>query len=330
MSETLPPPIQDDTVSLIDILAVLLRHRRLIVSITVIVTLAAVVALYVLPALGLSQRYQAPSRVVRGSQSRAVASVQVQALPEIAHPYLASTADSMQSLATTTWLMAQVTARLDDLNTIAAAWRPFAERHPETAPPDTPEAYLVAVQRDVVPLLEVESDAATDIITVSYRAGRPEDASQFVDTLLDGAIDAVAAQIGPSLAQVERTTRDALDRSTTMVERLIAQIPSSGAPGSNQTLQSTVVPMLDELVELQAARAVIDSLAQNPAALYARIGTTTIEPTANRWNRSTLVIAVFAATLVFAIFCAFVLEYVRRVKAQPSELEKLRSAWRRS
>lgn len=56
MSETLPPPIQDDTVSLIDILAVLLRHRRLIVSITVIVTLAAVVALYVLPALGLIQR----------------------------------------------------------------------------------------------------------------------------------------------------------------------------------------------------------------------------------------------------------------------------------
>ena len=330
MSETLPPPIQDDTVSLIDILAVLVRHRRLIVSITVIVTLAAVVALYVLPALGLSQRYQAPSRVVRGSQSRAVARVQVQALPEITHPYLASTADSVESLATTTWLMAQVTARLDDLNTIAAAWRTFAERRPETAPPDTPEAYLVAVQRDVVPLLEVESDAATGIITVSYRAGRPEDASQFVDTLLDGAIDAVAAQIGPSLAQVERTTRDALDRSTTMVERLIAQIPSSGAPGSNQTLQSTVVPMLDELVELQAARAVIDSLAQNPAALYARIGTTTVEPkSSNQWNRSTLVIAVFAATLVFAIFCAFVLEYVRRVKAQPSELEKLRSAWRR-
>ena len=331
MSETLPPPIQDDTLSLIDILAVLVRHRRLIVSITVIVTLAAVVALYVLPALGLSQRYQSPSPVVRGSQSRAVARVQVQALPEIAHPYLASTADSVESLATTTWLMAQVTARLDDLNTIAAAWRPFAERRPETAPPDTPEAYLVAVQRDVVPLLEVESDATTDIITVSYRAGRPEDASQFVDTLLDGAIDAVAAQIGPSLAQVERTTRDALDRSTTMVERLIAQIPSSGASGSNQTLQSTVVPMLDELVELQAARAVIDSLAQNPAALYARIGTTTVEPkSGNRWNRSTLVIAVFAATLVFAIFCAFVLEYVRRVKAQPSELEKLRSAWRRS
>lgn len=227
--------------------------------------------------------------------------------------------------------MAQVTARLDDLNTIAAAWRPFAERRPETAPPDTPEAYLVAVQRDVVPLLEVESDAITGIITVSYRAGQPEDASQFVDTLLDGAIDAVAAQIGPSLAQVERTTRDALARSTTMVERLIAQIPSSGAPGSNQTLQSTVVPMLDELVELQAARAVIDSLAQNPAALYARIGTTAVEPkSANQWNRSTLVIAVFAVTLVFAIFCAFVLEYVRRVKAQPSELEKLRSAWRRS
>ena len=329
MSET-PPPIQDDTVSLIDILAVLLRHRRLIVSITVIVTLAAVVVLYVLPALGLSQRYQAPSRVVRGSQSRAVARVQVQALPEITYPYLASTADSVQSLATTTWLMAQVTARLDDLNTIAAAWRPFAERHPETAPPDTPEAYLVAVQRDVVPLLEVESDAITGIITVSYRAGRPEDASQFVDTLLDGAIDAVAAQIGPNLAQVERTTRDALDRSTTMVERLIAQIPSSGAPGSNQTLQSTVVPMLDELVELQAARAVIDSLAQNPAALYSRIGTTAVEPkSGNQWNRSTLVIAVFAVTLVFAIFCAFVLEYVRRVKAQPSELEKLRSAWRR-
>ena len=331
MSETLPPPIQDDTVSLIDILAVLVRHRRLIVSITVIVTLAAVVALYVLPALGLSQRYQSPSPVVRGSQSRAVARVQVQALPEITYPYLASTADSVESLATTTWLMAQVSARLDDLNTIAAAWRPFAERRPETAPPDTPEAYLVAVQRDVVPLLEVESDATTDIITVSYRAGRPEDASQFVDTLLDGAIDAVAAQIGPSLAQVERTTREALDRSTTMVERLIAQIPSSGAPGSNQTLQSTVVPMLDELVELQAARAVIDSLAQNPAALYARIGTTTVEPkSGNRWNRSTLVIAVFAVTLVFAIFCAFVLEYVRRVKAQPSELEKLRSAWRRS
>lgn len=333
MSETLPPPIQDDTVSLIDILAVLLRHRRLIVSITVIVTLAAIVALYVLPALGLSQRYQSPSRVVRGSQSRAVARVQVQALPEIAHQYFASTADadSVELLATTTWLMAQVTARLDDLNTIAAAWRPFAERHPETAPPDTPEAYLVAVQRDVVPLLEVESDATTGIITVSYRAGRPEDASQFVDTLLEGAIDAVAAQIGPSLAQVERTTRDALDRSTTMVERLIAQIPSSGAPGSNQTLQSTVVPMLDELVELQAARAVIDSFAQNPAALYARIGTTAVEPkSGNRWNRSTLVIAVFAVTLVFAIFCAFVLEYVRRVKAQPSELEKLRSAWRRS
>ena len=330
MSETLPPPIQDDTVSLIDILAVLVRHRRLIVSITVIVTLAAVVALYVLPALGLIQRYQAPSRVVRGSQSRAVARVQVQALPEITYPYLASTADSVQSLATTTWLMAQVTARLDDLNTVAAAWRPFAERRPETAPPDTPEAYLVAVQRDVVPLLEVESDATTGIITVSYRAGQPEDASQFVDALLDGAIDAVAAQIGPSLAQVERTTRDALDRSTTMVERLIAQIPSSGAPGSNQTLQSTVVPMLDELVELQAARAVIDSLAQNPAALYSRIGTTTVEPkSGNQWSRSTLVIAVFAATLVFAIFCAFVLEYVRRVKAQPSELEKLRSAWRR-
>lgn len=330
MSETLPPPIQDDTVSLIDILAVLLRHRRLIVSITVIVTLAAVVALYVLPALGLSQRYQAPSRVVRGSQSRAVARVQVQALPEITYPYLASTADSVQSLATTTWLMAQVTVRLDDLNTIAAAWRPFAERRPETAPPDTPTAYLVAVQRDVVPLLEVESDATTSIITVSYHAGRPEDASQFVDTLLDGAIDAVAEQIGPSLAQVERTTREALDQSTTMVERLIAQIPSSGAPGSNQTLQSTVVPMLDELVELQAARAVIDSLAQNPAALYSRIGTTTVEPKSrSQWNRSTLVIAVFAVTLVFAIFCAFVLEYVRRVKAQPSELEKLRSAWRR-
>ena len=116
-----------------------------------------------------------------------------------------------------------------------------------------------------------------------------------------------------------------------MVEQLIAQIPPSGAAGSNQTIRSTVVPMLAELIELQKAHAVIDSFAQNPAALYSRIGTTTVVPElSDQWNRSTLVIAVFAVTLVFAIFCAFVLEYVRRVKAQPAELEKLRSAWRRS
>ena len=331
MSETLPPPIQDDTVSLIDLLAVLLRHRRLIVSITVIVTLAAVVALYVPPALGLTQRYQAPSSVVGSPRFRAVVRVQAQAMPSITYPYLADAGDPAQSLATPTWLISRVTTWLNDLDTIAAVWRPFVERSPETTLPDTPEAYLAAVQRDVAPRLEVESDVNTGIITVSYRAERSEDASQFVDTLLDGAIGAVAAQIGPSLAQVERTTQTTIDRSTTMVEQLIAQIPPSGVSGSNQTIRSTVVPMLAELIELQKARAVIDSFAQNPAALYSRIGTTAVVPElSGQWNRSTLVIAVFAVTLVFAIFCAFVLEYVRRVKAQPDELAKLRSAWRRS
>ena len=331
MSEILPPPIQDDTVSLIDILAVLLRHRRLIVSITIIVTLAAVVALYVLPALGLTQRYQAPSSVVGTPRFHAVARVQAQAMPAIAHPYLADAGNPAQSLAAPTWLISQVTTRLNDLDTIAAVWRPFVERRPETTLPDTPEAYLAAVQRDVAPLLEVESDANTGIITVSYRAERSEDASQFVDTLLDGTIGAVAAQIGPSLAQVERTTQTTIDRSTTMVEQLIAQIPPSGVSGSNQTIRSTVVPMLAELIKLQKARAVLDSFAQNPASLYSRIGATTVKPElSDQWSRSTLVIAIFAVTLVFAIFCAFVSEYVRRVKSQPDELAKLHSAWRRS
>lgn len=332
-------PRQDAPVGLIDLLAVLVRYRRLIAFTTAFVMSIAVVMLYVMPSLGLNAGYQ--------SHFLAVARVQTHTMPTIVYPYLSSIPEpvavtvannAVQPVPTRAWLSPLLAAAAADPSVVATAWEAFTEHRADFAASDNGSDAQATLLREVSTRLNVDVDQGTGVVTVSYSAGRREDASDFVDALVAAAVDDASAPIGRSLAQTERAIGTAIDRSTAMIDRLIVQSQTIAGDASGALLDTTTVvsSTLTDLVALQNVRAVIDSLAQNPGILYSRVGATTVSQAVswrgqpNSLARATVLGLAFFGTVFFTVFCAFVLEYIRRVKQQPAEMAKLKAAWRRS
>lgn len=339
MNRAMQTTVNDDTISLVDLFAVLIRHRRFIGTMIVVVVLFTIVVLYVAPAFGFDGGYRL--------QFRSTARVQVHSLPQLTYPYIASIPEPIavagannmvRPMPTRIWLSPQFATAASDLSIVSAAWQSFTENRADSEASDVNSSDPVEVSREVASRLSVEIDELTGIVTLVYSADQSEDAVGFIDILVEAAIDAATAQIGASLAEIERAIGTSIERSTELIEQIILQSPAIAEDTSAFVLysQSVVAPAVSDVVELQNLRATIDSFARNPQLLYSRIGTTALSQQvlwrgqANAPARSTvLVLAIFGAFFA-AIFCAFVLEYIRRVKQQPTEMEKLRAAWRRS
>ncbi len=273
---------EDDTISLVDLIAVVVRHRTLIVVGTVAIAVLAVLYSYIGPRLGV-----APEREVSYTAEQRI-----------------------------------VTAHLPAALAEHVSFDPVAVVRETLAGSDA--SVTEARSGDTV------------TFTVSVSAGDRQSAEQRLGTQVAVSRDQFAAAVGETLQPVVASYDAAIDearRAITAVSTDLLTAGLSAAGGQNAqsvgTYAETVgVAGVQTLVDTITLRNRIAGLLSQPAALIT-VSAPTVDSATTGNNPSMLVVIATITAFFLAVFLAFVLEYIRRVRMDPEEVDKLRAAWRR-
>lgn len=297
MSDIQSPQYDEDTISLIDLIAVVVRHRRLIVIGTILAAIGAVAVVSLMPDFGIPAE-PAPTYTVEQQAEQQLVLYQI---PEEFRRYI--TVDPSTA----------IQALLTNPRFIGEIYR-IAGGTPATG---SPEQYLAQIRQNVIGgSYTVEWDSATAsqrrIATLSYSAATPEAAQGFLDALTARLGDELTAQIGAQLADDASTVTAAIDRLTAIDE--------------NDGLSLGTLAYTEQQLQAFADDAGrFYTVLEGPAVYEVHVQT---EQTPSRSSSTVIVIATITAFFL-TVFLAFVLEYIRRVKTDREEMGKLETAWRR-
>lgn len=307
---------QDNTISLIDLVAVVVRHRALIMLGTILVSIFTLIALYIGPMVGLAvgprSEYTAEQRVF------------VEDIPPSVRQYIA--ADPAITLQTI----------LLDPRFVGEVYAPFEENAPADR---TPERYLTMIRRNLINgPYNVEWDAGIRTLTLRYTALGPENVTAFLEALMDHAEPMMSDQIKPRIEEARETIEVTLDDSRAVIAQSIAQAVERSVvatPASLSTqeiityLENDGSHSLSALFSLLRASEDLQRLAEDDHLfLSAPEPPIVFEETVG--SRRTLLIIATTVAFFFAVFSAFVLEYIRHVRQEPEARQKISSAWRRA
>lgn len=306
----------EDTISLVDLIAVVVRHRRLIIIGTFLAGLLSVAALYLGPAVGLEV---GPETVYTAERKILVGKV-----PTDLEQYLSlDPAPRLQSI-------------LGDPDFIGEVYAPFEKDPPEDR---SRERYLSMIRREVIgETYTVAWDGSTRIITLSFTNSTPEDAGAFLSALTAAASAEFTSQVGPQVTEaievVEATLSDTQRAVARLTEMAVQRVGSSAVSGitAQEVLASLELSggtTLGALADLTYARERLLIFAGSSRALLTVVDGTTIFEELSGTGRSTIVVITTITVFFMTVFLAFVLEYIRRVRQDREEMAKLEAAWRR-
>ena len=267
--------------------------------------------LYVLPATGVQPvvtvEYEAHRKVL------------ITALPATLEPYVNVNVN------------ATVLSLLRSPDIVGEVYRPFRN---QASVDQTPEQYNTMVRESIIgDRYTVEWDEPTGLVTIGFRHGAPGDAEAFIDALIGRIETRLGEQMAGRFRDAETSIQTSLERTEGSIARLIMQTAERAGLGSDATtivaeIDSSGSEMLSSLAQTLYAKEELERIAGDPASLLNPVGETTVfEQTTT--SRSMIVIITTITALFLAIFLAFVLEYVRRVREEPEEMAKLSSAWHR-
>ncbi|MFA7567937.1 MAG: hypothetical protein WCY01_12975 [Alkalispirochaeta sp.] len=312
---SLQPQYEDDTISLIDLLAVVVRHRRLIIIGTLCVGIVTAAVLYLGPLAGLEA----------GPQYRYTAERQVflTPMPPEAQRYIAVDIPSIARLI------------LEDPQTVGEVFADFEDAPP---PNRTHERYLTMVDRDIIgERYTVAWDGNTRKLTLRYTNSSVENAIGFLDAMVGTLGPEIATVVGPifddAVQSLDEALAETLDQFGAAVIAGIIGLEGTSAENDPTSLIAAVdragTTTVRSLADLNLAISRLGSLADDPTTLYSAVGKTAVFEGMSGTGRSTVVIIATITTFFLTVFLAFVLEYIRRVRHDPEEMEKLHSAWNR-
>lgn len=311
---------RDDEISLVDLLAVLIRFRRLIVGGTILVGFLAVLALYVVrPALQPASQSTAGPAV--GAYT-AQLSILVARIPNDLALYV--TFDPASALR----------ALLSDPQTVGAAYRTIAPAAIAQLPADQ---YAAHVRSTVIGAqLTHAYDQNTRVLTITVTTADPAATATFARALVAQLAQALNAQTVAATRSAETALATAYDSGRTALARAVerALSPAAGrALTAAQVLAALDLGVESSLAGLMETANMLErvrSFMNDPAAAFNLLQEPAVfeVPAAAAPTRrsTTVIIAVVTAFFLF-VFLAFVLQYARNVRADKAEMEKLRAAW---
>ena len=308
---------EDDMISLIDLVAVLVRYRTMIVVAAILAGVLTVVGLYVGPLVGFDFGPQ--------PQYTAQRQIFVENIPQGISEYInIDPVIRLQSILNDPAFVGEVYAQFE-----------------ENAPTDrTPERFLAMVQRDILgKAYEVEWESGTRILTLRYTASTPEEARTFVEAVTSQGTSVLRDQINSQLESTKSVLNRIIAQNEAQLARLIGQAIDGTSTTSFEILVDEIIAYLefsgsDTLSTLASVTGdinVLEEVIEEPHRLASSFAPTAVFEVLEERSLSPASIGIVAAVLVFfaMVFLAFVLEYVRRVKRDAQEMHKLQSAWRR-
>jgi len=213
---------QEDEISLVDLLAVIVRHRRLIIGVPVVVGLAAALYLYALPALGVTERTVVTYEVRRDFE-------------------VAEVSEQLENVVPFD-LVARAMSFLRDVRVVGSE---YAEVFPEARAERTDEEYNTWIRSEVIgERLTTSYDEDSERLSVTFTGGDLELAEAFLEQLSRRVTEEVGGRY------VER-----LDASEERLERSVEAAEDLGPESGGEFLAQAVS-------QLEALRAFRSQLAE--------------------------------------------------------------------
>jgi hypothetical protein len=312
---TYQPHYEDDTISLIDLVAVVVRHRRLILVGTILTGVIAAAFLFFGPMAGLDVGPTPEYTVQRR--------ISVDSLPSELRDVVSVTPST------------ELRAMLTDLGVVGNAYRQL-EREPDEEMSEGRRN--VAIRRFASEKYSISWSGETETITVSVTTDDPAYGADFLETVIAEAGAAVTVRINTRLEEQRDALETNLAATRAELERLALQAAERVSQSPLGVTPESVLGQLDvggtaaitSLFRMESALAALDDISGSSETLYrVEPGTIVFEEETGSGRTTTVVIATITAFFL-TVFLAFVLEYIRRVRQEPEEMEKLQSAWRRS
>lgn len=304
----------DDTISLIDLIAVMVRRRRLIIVGTVLAGLLSIAALYLGPSVGLEI---GPETVYTAERH-----ILVNAIPTDLEQYISID------------LSATLRALLRDPNVVGEVYARLEENPPDDR---SQERYLAMIRRSLIDnQYQVQWDSATRILTLSYTNHTADGARRFLDAMFVQVGPELAEQIGPQLAEAASSVNAAVNEAEAAVARFTEQAVQRNATVGNEITAEAILASIDStggaalasLATLRYTEQRLFAFSSDTRALYNPLGGASVFE--ERTGRRSVIVSITTITVFFlTVFLAFVLEYIRRVRAEPEEIAKIEAAWRR-
>ncbi|MFW5642610.1 MAG: hypothetical protein ACOCYQ_01160 [Alkalispirochaeta sp.] len=320
-------PYEDDTISLIDLIAVVVRYRRVVVIGTVLVFLATLGALYLPPLAGLGS-------AENGRQYRVEQKLQIQPLSSEVSKYA-----SIELGRTFQEVMTDPRVVIDPYRELLEEEDPIQDSREERSPEKlTREELTTYLSEEFIGgAYKVTRDGNT--ITVSLVSEDAEQTQTFLAAVVERARQEISVRLAPQLARTEATIAEVIDITGDSIAQVVSQgIQDTGSFGSTEAVDSLLARistsasgLIGELRDLTYVQNEVVSIKGNVGALVTPINEPLVYALPQEQGRDPKMILVIATITAFflTVFLAFVLEYVRRVRKDPEEMGKLRAAWRR-
>lgn len=301
MSDMNYRPNAEDTISMIDIFAVILRWRMLVIVITGVALIGGLLVFWALP----------KAKVISFDQTHSYAAqlnLKLVNVPgRIAGYFDASSSGLAQSYFSRLGMVLPVFR--DVVYTNSAAYHDLFKNRGEL------EAYL---QSDIIgSRLKTSFDGNGMVLTVSYSDLDPEIVQNFLIRLNEAVRKQIIQDMQPKIVRARQVLDDAYK-----------SLSITALAGTQERILA--------ISDLQQQRFVLEQLAEDPDFPYQQLGdiVVLVDNSKNDGNKTGIsanvgfLITVFGAFFV-SIFMAFVLDYIRRIRQNDGAMAKLKAALRK-
>lgn len=319
----------EDTISLIDLVAVLIRYRRMIVAGTLVVFVLAAAVLYGIPLIVANpfddeQEYRVERRIA------------VQPIPNAANRYISLN------------VQATLQEAMRDPVVVARAYRnmrrPLSEGLEErlTENPPTRAEFLRILEKEIL-----EEDLTTSwngnasAVVVRYSTTDPQSGRQFLQRLIEEASAEFLPVLETRIRYAERTLERSLELSRNGLTSVVANALRQSA-GVDESQELPNADMVLNTLSAEAENAIasfgetvnalegLREMKENPGSLYSALSppvTIVIEEEDEGAGRATTVVVATITAFFLFVFGAFVRQYIQNVSRDPEEVGKLKAAW---
>jgi hypothetical protein len=317
MSEEQPARREpEDEISLVDLIAVLIRYRRMIIWGTLLVAVLTALVLYVFPAAGVSEP---PEQSYTTERSMLIPGVP----PEVSEHLSIDVSGAVQSVLTDTRTLAEVYEELEN---------PVCPKIPED---QSEEEYLTMIRRNVRDeQLSVSWSGGTSTLSLSFTCTDSQTSREFVNNLFGRLGGELQPVLSSQIETAQQSLRETLQSTRRTLAQTVAAARAEDLTGGELT-EASIVRYLERqngasiqtLTDVTLALERLEVIREDPTTLFSTVATpiTTLE---QGQSRSLIAAVVVIAAFFLFVFVAFVRQYAHNVRNDPEEVGKLRAAWK--
>lgn len=312
---------ETEIITLIDLAAVLLRYRRMVVVGTLAVVAVYSALFVVIPFMGVDLGPGPTFAVEKRIRVRPIN-------PNLAEAVTVSTGSTLSSM-------------LKDVPLVVECYEAAAARDGSPAINQRSRSRLFdSVNRDMIEgRYAVEYKHATQSVIVRYETLDLEFGAALLEEVAIKGSETLAEFVDDNVRQSIKSTRLTVDETKTEVNAVIIESIGNAIPdlAANSTSGQRVLDefasdWVDRLSPFADARQTLSRLeelqTQTSTLAVPDEGVSVYEQPGRSPIRALVVLTVVA--FLFFLILAFVLDYGRRVRSDPEEMTKIRSAWNRT